>query len=103
MSPGSPGTNYLQTSFGYDWMNRRNMVMTPAGTITRTVFDERDNPTGVWVGTNDTGATNTDPTGGGIAPNNMLPVVLNVYDNGVEGGDNNLTQMTKKVDGRHRQ
>ena len=95
---GAPGTNYLQTDFGYDDMNRQNKSVTPAGTITRTVFDVRDNSLGTYVGTNDTGASDTDPTNGGTAPNNMLPVVLNVYDNGAGGGDDNLTQTTNKVD-----
>ena len=45
----------------------------------------------VWVGTNDTGATNSDPTGGGAAGNNMVQVTGNQYDNGAAGGDNNLT------------
>ena len=35
----------------------------PGGTIQRVVFDARDLPISVWVGTNDTGATWSDPTG----------------------------------------
>ncbi len=96
---GAPGTNYLETGFGYDALNRPNKEVTPACTITRTVRDVRDNVLGVYVGTNDTGASDTDPTNGGAAPNNMLPVVLNVYDSGADGGDGYLTQATKKVDG----
>ena len=80
-------------------MNRQNKSVTPAGTITRTVFDVRDNLLGTYVGTNDAGATDADPTNRGAVPNNMLPVVLNVYDGGAGGGDNNLTQTTSKVDG----
>ena len=30
----------------------------------------------------------------------MLPVVVNAFDGGTGGGDNNLTQTTKKVDGK---
>src|SRR5262249_8357704 len=69
------------------------------GTITRTVFDVRDNATQVWVGTNDTGATDSDPSGGGATGNNMVQVTANQHDYGQAGGDNNLTQTTQYVDG----
>ncbi len=52
-------------------MNRQK---TPGGTITFTVFDARGNPTKVYVGTDDTGATAGDPTGGGAQGNNMVLV-----------------------------
>ncbi|OYV85989.1 MAG: hypothetical protein B7Z73_12540, partial [Planctomycetia bacterium 21-64-5] len=52
----------------------------------------------VYVGTNDTGATDTDPTGGGATGNNMLAVQVNVYDGGSGGGDGNLTKQTLPVD-----
>ncbi len=95
---GVSGTNYDQTDFGYDVMERQNRVVTPGGTITRTVFDVRDNPAQIWVGTNDTGATDSDPSGGGTPGNNMVQVTGNQYDNGLGGGDNNLTQTTQFVD-----
>jgi len=50
----------------------------------------RGNPASTWVGTNDNGATDTDPTGGGAAGNNMVIVTANVYDGGAAGGDNTL-------------
>ena len=43
--------------------------------------------------------TETDPTGGGAAGNNMVQVSQNQYDGGNDGGDNNLTQATAYVDG----
>jgi RHS repeat-associated protein len=95
---GVSGTNYNETDFGLDVMKRRNRVVTPGGTITRTVFDARNNPTQVWAGTNDTGATDSDPSGGGAPGNNMVQVTANLYDNGLAGGDNNLTQVTQYVD-----
>jgi RHS repeat-associated protein len=61
---GSAGTNYDQTTFAYDWMGRRNMQKSPGGTITRTVFDQSDRAVCVYVGTDDTGATDLDPSGG---------------------------------------
>ena len=95
---GSSGTNYDESDFGYDAMQRQNRQVTPGGTITRTVFDVRDNQASIWVGTNDTGATDSDPTGGGHPGNNMVIITGNVYDNGQAGGDNNLTQTTQYVD-----
>jgi len=95
---GSAGTNYLETVFGYDVMNRRNRVVSAAGTITWSVFDVRSNVVSTWIGTNDDGATDSDPSNGGAAPNNMVQLNVNVFDNGEEGGDNNLTQTTQFVD-----
>lgn len=93
---GSSGTNYNQTDYGYDDMDRRNRVKTPGGTITRTVFHPKGWPLENWVGTDDTGATDINPAGSG-APNNMVLVQANEYDNGAAGGDGNLTQVTAYV------
>ncbi len=95
---GSAGTSYLETSFGYDSMDRRNMTKSPAGDISRTVFDVRSKPTEAWTGTDDTGATDADPGGGGATGNNMVQVTANVYDGGSDAGDGNLTQQTQFVD-----
>jgi RHS repeat-associated protein len=95
---GVSGVNYDETDFGYDEMERQNRVVTLGGTITRTVYDARNNAVQVWIGTDDTGATNSDPTGGGAPGNNMVQVTGSQYDNGLGGGDNNLTQMTQYVD-----
>lgn len=96
---GTSGTNYDQTNFGYDSMDRRNRVVTPGGTITATVFDVRNLPERVYVGTNDDGGTENDPTGGGTDPdNNMVVITTNEYDDGQDGGDGNLTKQIRHVD-----
>jgi len=57
----------------------RNRSLLRGGTITRTVRDPRGLALSVWVGTNDTGATDNDPTGGGAAGNNMVAVQTSQY------------------------
>ena len=87
---GNSGINYDQTDYSYDLMRNRNRVQSPGGTITRTVFTEQNQPAEVWVGTDDTGATDGNPAGSG-APNNMVQVTVNEYDDNKSGGDGNLT------------
>jgi RHS repeat-associated protein len=94
---GVSGTNYDETDFGYDIMHRLNRTVTPGGTIMRTVYDAPGRPTGAWVGTNDMGATSSNPAGSG-PPNNMVQITRLVYDNGLAGGDSNVTQNTDYVD-----
>jgi RHS repeat-associated protein len=95
---GSVTTNYGQTDYGYDALERQNKVMDAAGTITRTVWTAPQRVASVWVGTDDTGATDSNPAGSG-APNNMVKVSENQYDGGSAGGDGNLTQVTQYADG----
>lgn len=93
---GTEGANYDQATFGYDAMKRRNRSVTPGGTITRLVFDPRGLVLSTWGGTNDDGATSSDPSGGGVDPdNNMVVVTSNEYDGGADGGDGNLTEQTQ--------
>jgi len=94
---GTAGTNYAETDFGYDALERRNRVAAPGGTIERKVWSTPQRVASVWVGTNDTGATDSDPTGGGATGNNMVQITANQYDGGSAGGDGNLTQITKYV------
>ncbi|MBL7041600.1 MAG: RHS repeat-associated core domain-containing protein [Pirellulaceae bacterium] len=97
---GSSGTNYDQTDYGYNAMHRRNATVTPGGTITFDVLDVPGNVVKTYVGTNDDGATESDPTGGGADPdNNMVLITENEYDGGNAGGDGNLTEVTQHVDG----
>ncbi len=96
---GTEGTNYDTTSFGYDEMLRRNQTTSPGGTINFSVFDDRSLVTSMYVGTDATGATETDPTGGGAAGNNMVVVTENEYDDGTAGGNGNLTSTWAWVDG----
>jgi RHS repeat-associated protein len=93
---GFSGTNYDETDFGYDLMKRQNRVVAPGGTITRMVFDAVGRRIGTWMGTNDTGATATNPAGSG-SPNNMVQITGLVYDNGLVG-DSNVTRQTDFVD-----
>ena len=95
---GTSRTNFDETTYAYDLMGRRNRVRSPGGTITRTTFDSRGLPIGTWVGTNDTWATDSDPSGGGASGNNMVVVTANQYDGGSAGGDGNLTRLTHFVD-----
>ena len=92
---GAVTTNFGQTTFGYDALERRNRVVAPGGTITWTVWTTPQWVASVWIGTNDTGATDADPTGGGAAGNNMVIVTANQYDGGTAGGDGNLTEITR--------
>ena len=62
---GTSGVNDNETDFAYDSLGRRNKTVSPGGTITRTVFEARGFALAVYVGTNDAGATDADPTGGG--------------------------------------
>lgn len=97
---GDPGTNYDETDYGYDIMKRRRRTVSPGGTITDLVFESRGLVVATYVGTNDDGATETDPTSGGLDPdNNMVIVTANEYDDGGVGGDGNLTEVTQYVDG----
>ena len=92
---GTSGTHYAETQFGYDAMGRRNRVRTPMGTITRTVFHPRGWEQSTWVGTNDTGSTDADPTGGTVGAangNNMVKIAERTHDGGAAGGDGHLTR-----------
>ncbi len=94
---GTAGTNYTETSYGYDAMGRQNRVATPDGTINRTVYNVRSLVVSTWVGTNDKGATDSDPTGGGATGNNMVQLTAVQYDNN-SGGKNGLrTKLTQLV------
>ena len=58
---GTAGTHYDQTDFGYDSTKQRNRSVSPGGTITFQVFDVHRRVTATYVGTDDSGATETDP------------------------------------------
>jgi len=94
---GSLGVNFAQTTVAYDALERENRTVAPDGTIRRKVWTTPQWVASVWVGTNDTGATDADPTGGGAPGNNMVQTTANQYDDGSDGGDGNLTQVTQYV------
>ncbi|WP_406694559.1 hypothetical protein V5E97_26160 [Singulisphaera sp. Ch08] len=91
-SNNSTTGNYHADTYHYDQRGRLDRVLSPTGTITRTVHDDLGRVVSVWVGTNDTGATDFDPDGTGT-PNNMVQVEGYTYDHGGIG-DSNLTKVT---------
>ena len=93
---GVEGTHYNVTETGYEdlgdsQMYRQNSTVSAGGTITRVVLDARGLVQSTWIGTNDAGATDADPTGNSTAGNNMVLVAESIYDGGAEGGNGLLT------------
>lgn len=104
---GTLGVNYSETGYGYDILQRRNRVKVSGGTatgsstvwtITRSVWIAPQRLESVWVGTDDTGAIDSDPTGGGAAGNNMRKVSFNAYG-GLTGQDGYVAAVTRYPDG----
>ena len=93
---GVKNTNYLETPVvqARNSMGEFNRTVAPDGTITRTVFDWRGNAIQTWIGTNDTGATETNPAGNGGA-NNMQRVSETDY--GIGGGCSTCSGAKDKV------
>ena len=91
---GGLGANYNEANYGFDASGWQNRQVTPGGTITRTVFHPQGWVLQTWIGTNDAGATDSDPSGGGAPGNNMVIVAANQYDGAAAGGDGTLTQST---------
>jgi RHS repeat-associated protein len=92
---GTAGTNFYRTTYGYDAAGRQNRVLSPTGTITRTVTDALGRTISKWIGTTDThSGTEWTP---GTNTGNMMKIEDDVYDSGGVG-DGNLTQVTQHVD-----
>jgi hypothetical protein len=83
------GTKYDATTYGYDSMGRKNRVIDPTGTISRTTFDARGLAIESSIGTNDTGA------------NDMTVIEKREYDGaaGASGGNGWLTKTLRDADG----
>lgn len=94
---GSAGVHYQETAIQRDAKNREIRLMDATGTIERRVYDARDGVTQIWIGTNDTAATQADPSGGGDPLNNMRLVEQRVYDGG-SFGSGLLTELRRPVD-----
>ena len=94
---GFQNEHYYETATGYDSLNRVIRAMSRDGTITRTVFNPTSDPAEMWIGTDDTGATVSDPGNGGADGNNMKLVAAHEYDDGNAGGNRNLTKTTRPV------
>jgi RHS repeat-associated protein len=94
-SLGTEGVHFLRTRYAYNNQGLVSRVQTPAGTITRSVYDPLARLTSTWVGTNDT-TTNgftwspTNATGS----SNLIQVAAFEYDNGGVG-NGNLTRVVE--------
>lgn len=90
--------HYYRTQYAYNAAGLVNRTRNAAGTIYRTVWDGRGNAVSEWVGTNDTSATDFDPTGGSASGNNMTKVSEAEYDESCgcpsSSGDGNITKLT---------
>ena len=100
--------NYTLTTYGYEstysggglaadvpnYMGRLVKSVSSDGTITRYVLDDRGNVLETWMGTDDTGATDTDPGDGNT--NGMVQISSSTYD-----ADGNLLTSTSYADASH--
>ncbi len=91
--PGSDGTHYDATSYGYDDLGRRRRVKEAHGTITRIVYDTLGRQTARWIGTCD----NSWP-GGEAGTDNMVKVQETTFDAGSAGGNSYVTKRTQYVE-----
>jgi len=82
---GTAGTNYGQSDYDYDLLERLNHVAAPGGTITDTVWETPGRVASVLVGTDDS-----------TPAYNMVTVLENQYDGGGIG-ESTLTQVTRYV------
>ncbi len=90
---GSSGTNYDATAYGYDDMGRQRRVKNPAGTITRTVYDDLGQVTARWLGTNDNSFTGGESSG----TDNMVKVEETEYDGGSSNKNSRVTKRTQFI------
>ncbi|MDQ7014625.1 MAG: RHS repeat-associated core domain-containing protein [Planctomycetota bacterium] len=93
--PGTDGTNYDATFYGYDDMGRRWRAKDATGTIGRTVFDDLGRSIERWTGTNDNSFSGGESSG----TDNMVKVSASEYDSGNDGGNGLLTKSTLDPDG----
>ncbi len=83
-SEGSLGTNYIQTErLAADFHGRPLRHRDTVGTISAVVYDADGRVIEEWIGTDDTGATPTDPSGNGT--NNLVCVARHYYDDNRDG------------------
>lgn len=94
---GFLGEDYTESRLDYDSQGRLYREIAPSGTITQRIYNELGWELEQWVGTNDNGATESDPQGEGAPGNNMVRVVTKEYDNGTSGGSGLLTSETYHV------
>ncbi|MCC7014855.1 MAG: hypothetical protein IT454_19995 [Planctomycetes bacterium] len=87
--PGTDGTHYDPTKYGYDSLGRKWRLKNAAGTIQRTVYDARGLRSASWKGTNDSSFS-----GGESGTDNMVKTEAFEYDSGSSGGNGHLTKRT---------
>jgi YD repeat-containing protein len=105
---GVKETHFAETLYDYDLQGRRIRTVSPLGAISRTVYDSVGNVVQQWVGTNDTGATETDPHGNN-PENDMRLVSETMYGHngscsscGGGNGDRVLVQVQHVGEGKIR-
>ena len=91
--PGTDGTHYDPTTYGYDDMGRRWRTKEAHGTITRVVYDALGRQTSRWIGTCD-----STFSGGEAGTDNMVATEATVYDGGSAGGNSLVTTRTLFVE-----
>ena len=91
--PGTDGTHYDPTFYGYDDSGQRTRVKEATGTIRRMVYDIHGRVTERWLGTNDNSFSGGEPTG----TDDMVKVEELVYDSGADDGNGLLTKRTQYV------
>lgn len=90
--------NYHATQYDYDNYGQVKRIISPSGTITRIERNAREQVVSEWIGTDDT------PTSGWWTPSNtagtnLVKVTEYEYDGGSDGGDGNLTEVTRDPGG----
>ena len=93
---------YNLTTYGYEsfsdttgvLMGRQNKAQGPGGTITRAVLDVLGRSTATWIGTDASGATDSNPGNNGAGTNNMVQISGGTWD-----VDGNLLQAAAYVSG----
>jgi RHS repeat-associated protein len=92
--PGTDGTHYDPTKYGFDDIGRQWRVKEAHGTITRTVRDALGRITTQWIGTNDNGWSGGESSGA----DNMVKVEESEYDSGADDGNSLVTKAIAYVE-----
>lgn len=92
--PGTDGTNYDPTLYGYNDSGRKWRTKHAHGTIYRTVFDILGRTTERWMGTNDSTFSGGEASG----TDNMVKTEALIYDSGNDDGNGFLTKRTLYVE-----
>jgi RHS repeat-associated protein len=91
--PGTDGTHYDPTTYGYDDLGRKRRTKEPHGTITRIVYDALGRQTATWIGTCD-----SSWAGGEGGTDNTVKIEETTFDSGIAGGNSFVTKRTLYVE-----